>query len=74
MQYVIKYEYDWWPEGCGCCSNSESSLEIFQGRLDSYMSSFNVPCMADESELRDYINEYYPEYSDFTVHEETMWF
>lgn len=73
-EYVIKYEYYSWTEGCGCCSKSESTVEIFQGRLDAYMSSFNVPLMENESELQEYIKEYYPEYSDFTVHEDTLWF
>lgn len=73
-EYVIKYEYNWWEEGCGCCTYSESTVEIYQGRLDAYMSQFNVPIMENEQELREYIQEYHPEYNDFTVHEETFWF
>lgn len=73
-EYVIKYEYNWWEEGCGCCTNSESTVEIYQGRLDAYMSQFNVPPLENEQELREYIQEYHPEYNDFTVHEDTVWF
>jgi hypothetical protein len=72
--YVIKYEYYWYEEGCGCCSNSESTVEIYHNRLDAYMSSFSVPIMEDEDELRKYINDYHPEYNDFVVHEDTQWF
>lgn len=72
--YVIKYEYYWYEEGCGCCTGSESTVEIFDNRLDAYMSGFGVPIMQDEDELREYIHEYYPEYDNFTVHEDTRWF
>jgi hypothetical protein len=74
MQYVIKYEYYSWEESCGCCSDSESSVEIFHNRLDAYMSSFSVPIMEDEEELREYIDKYHPEYSNFIVHEDTRWY
>jgi len=72
--YVIKYEYYWYEEGCGCCSNSESSVEIYVNRLDAYESSFSVPLMEDEAELRQYINDNHPEYNGFVVHEDTRWF
>ncbi|MNC11477.1 hypothetical protein D3C75_591760 [compost metagenome] len=72
--YVIKYEYYWYEEGCGCCSSSESTIEIYENRLDAYMSSFGVPLMGDEAELRDYINDCHPEYNGFVVHEDTRWF
>lgn len=71
--YVIKYEYYWYEEGCGCCTNSESTVEIYHNRLDAYKSSFNVPMMYDEDDLREYINDYHPEYNGFMVHPDTDW-
>lgn len=73
-EYVIKYEYYWWNEGCECCTNSTSEVEIYQGRTDAYMSSFSTPLMEDEAELREWIADNYPEYNDFVVHEDTRWY
>lgn len=75
-EYIIKYEYYWWSESCGCCSYSDSEVHIYEtSREDgAYMSCFTVPVMMSEGELRDYINQYHPEYNDFVVHEDCRWF
>lgn len=76
VEYVIKYEYEWFEEGCGCCSSSTSEVHVYEtNRTDgTYMSNFYVPLMEDESELREWIADNYPEYNDFVVHEDTRWF
>lgn len=73
-EYVIKYEYYTFDMGCGCCHDYESNVEIYQGREDAYMSCFTVGFMENEEELREYIDMYHPEYSNFEVHEDSRWF
>lgn len=76
MSYIIKYEYNSWTEGCGCCSDSSSELTIYEtSREDgAYMSSFSMDLIGNEQELREWIKDWYPEYSDFIVHEDCRWF
>lgn len=75
-EYVIKYEYNSWVDGCGCCSWSDSEVHIYRASREdgAYMSNFTVPLMMSEGELRDFINEYWPEYNDFAAHEDSRWF
>ena len=77
MQYTIKYEYEWWEEGCGCCTDSSSEVHIYEEhRVEEgvYTSHFGVPIMEDEDELRAYFADNHPEYNGFVVHEDTRWY
>jgi len=75
-EYVIQYEYWSWSLGCDCCHDYSSEVHIYEtSREDgAYMSSFSIGLMENEEELREYINEYHPEYNDFVVHKDTKWF
>lgn len=71
--YIIKYEYNSWLEGCGCCSDSSSEMTVYAGD-GWYITDFDVTWMENEQELREFIAEYHPQYINFTVHEDTRWF
>jgi hypothetical protein len=68
MNYSIRYEYFTFEAcGDGCCHESESNVEIYGGRIDAYETTFSIPSMWDEQELREYIDTNYPEYSGFVL-------
>jgi len=74
-QYVIKYTYDSYVEGCECCSYSAQELTVFDSLGNVLIETDIVGGWAEnESELRVYIDETYPEYNDFVVHEDSRWF
>lgn len=75
MSYVIKYEYDNYEEGCGCCSYSEQTLTVYdQNNNIVFETEYPGVWAEDEEELRFYIHTNYPEYNNFVVHEDTRWF
>lgn len=71
-KYTIKYEYYSWEESCGCCSDSSSELTVYNN--GSVIVEEWCTIMEDEDELREYIVDKYPEYTEFVVHEDTRWF
>lgn len=74
-KYTIKYTYDNYVEGCGCCSYSEQELTVYDNEGNILIDGINAGmCPENESELRVYIDETYPEYNDFVVHEDSRWF
>jgi hypothetical protein len=76
-EYTIKYEYEYIDHECPCCAYSDKTITIYENnRTDGvYTSSFDTFLIAeDENVLREFINDYYPEYNDFSVHEDTRWF
>lgn len=74
--FTIKYEYDSWDVGCGCCTDSSSEIHIYDNRRTdgAYISSFSCSPIEDEHELREYIHSVDPFYDGFTVHEDTRYF
>jgi hypothetical protein len=75
MKYVIKYEYDNYEEPCECCSYSEQTLTVYDANNAVILENNNVGVWAgNEHELREYVGDKYPEYNNFSVHEDTRWF
>lgn len=75
MKYTIKYEYDSYTEGCGCCSYSEEILTIYDANQEVLIENNIVSAWVEnEHELREYIAAKYPEYNNFIVHPDTLWF
>ena len=75
MKYELEYRYDWWELGCGCCSDSETSLTV--RATDSSMPLHilnNVGLHSNEEELREWVEHNLPQYADFSVHPDTEWF
>lgn len=52
MKRTIMYRYDSWTEGCGCCSNSSSTYDLYE---DDVCVSFDNCCAycENEAELRE---------------------
>lgn len=69
MKRVIKYEYYSWDLGCGCCSDSYSSYDIYE---DGVLVDEDVWCeyASDEQELREILAHLEP----FDVHSDCTWF
>lgn len=74
MKYVLKYRYDTWSMGCDCCHDSSSEINVYDSEGNWVDEISYAPCIEDEDELRNYIRESYPQWSDFEVHDETVWF
>lgn len=74
-KYTIKYTYDNYVESCECCSYSEQELTVYDKEGNVLIDGINAGMWPEnESELRVYIDETYPEYNDFVVHDDTRWF
>ncbi len=73
-EFVIKYEYYSWLEGCGCCSDSSSEIEVYKTDGGHLVISMMSPIMENEAELSAYINEHFPEYNSFYIHDDTRWY
>lgn len=69
MKRVIKYEYLCWDLGCGCCSDSYSSYDMWE---DGILVEEDVWCewASNEEELREILAHLEP----FDVHYESKWF
>lgn len=75
MKYTICYEYLHWMCGCDCCSDSSSEISVHlteSGRLVKVIEY--VDLLENEDELRTYIQENYPEFSDCVIDPESIWF
>jgi len=73
MTTKIRYVYKPFLLSCGCCSDSESYLEIWE--VDK--SYQEVPCcelMSNEDELKEYMKEHYPEILEYEIEEDCKWF
>lgn len=69
MKRVIKYEYYSWDLGCGCCSDSASTYDMWE---DGVLVEEDVwcGCASNEEELREILAHLEP----FDVHPESEWF
>ena len=59
MKRVIEYRYDTWLEGCGCCSDSSSTYDLYE---DGVCVSFDNWCAycENEGELREALKNLEP--------------
>lgn len=73
MNVIVRYTYSSWVEGCGCCSNSESTIDVW---VDDVLVVDDVyfPVVEDEMELRYSVHELYDGYDGFTIHPDTQYF
>lgn len=70
MKRVITYRYDSWLEGCGCCSNSSTTFDVYE---DGVLVSEDNWCewASNEEELREILTDMEP----FEVDEDNCrWF
>ena len=69
MKRLIMYRYNSWTEGCGCCSNSESLYDVYEGGV--LVSETNWCELAqDEADLRGILKHLEP----FDVDPDSWWF
>ena len=69
MRRVISYGYTIFDLGCGCCSESFSSYDVFEdGKLVG--DDVSCPVMENEEELRDYLAHLEP----FDVDSDSQYF
>jgi hypothetical protein len=69
MTRKIMYRYDSWTEGCGCCSNSSSTYDVYEeGTLVSEDNWCTLCC--DEEDLRECLKHLEP----FDVDPDSWWF
>ena len=52
MKRTITYRYDSWTEGCGCCSNSSSTYDMYEDGFCVLGDNWVELC-EDEAELRE---------------------
>ena len=69
MKRVVYYTYNTFDLGCGCCSDSFSTYDVFE---DGKTVSEDVTCpvMENEKELREYLEHLEP----FDVDSDSQWF
>ena len=65
---VIRYEYDSFLLGCGCCSDSTSICEVYED--DKLVSEFNMDYCESEKDLRERL----PNMEPFEVDPDSRWF
>lgn len=65
---VIRYEYDSFLLGCGCCSDSTSICEVYED--DKLVSEFNMDYCENEKDLRECL----PYMEPFEVDADSRWF
>ena len=69
MKRLIEYRYTSWVEGCGCCSYSDTSYDMWEdGKL--VRDEWPVELCENEGELREALKELEP----FEVSEGSVWF
>ena len=70
---VVQYWYSSYDLGCGCCSDSDSYINVWvDGKLVEDERWFSL--ILNEEELREEISAQYPQYNGFEVHEDTQYF
>lgn len=74
MKYKIAYEYSWYTLGCDCCTQSVSTIQVYdENRI--MLDLEDVEYMENAEELITYMREAYPEYADAEVDEANcIWF
>lgn len=69
MKRIISYSYRTFDLGCGCCSDSSSTYDIFEnGKMVG--DDLWCPVMQNEEELRDYLTHLEP----FDVDSDSQYF
>lgn len=72
MSYTIEYRYNYWTEGCGCCSNSSSEYSVWDDETrDCLIWEHHCELIESEEELRE---KFSAEYGDFNISADTHYF
>lgn len=69
MKRIITYNYDSWTEGCGCCSNSSSTYDVYE---DGVCVSCDNWCEVSENE--DDLREILKHLEPFDIDPDSRWF
>lgn len=69
MTRTITYNYDSWTEGCGCCSNSSSTYDVYEGGICVSYDNWCYLC-SNEADLREILSHLEP----FDVDPDSRWF
>lgn len=72
MTSEVRYSYQVNTLSCECCSDSYSSIEIWDNGEYEEFECFTV--IENENELRDYLAKVRPQFKDYTVDPESEWF
>ena len=72
MTTKVKYMYNCYTLSCGCCSESDSYIEI--EKEGSYEEHSCFKMIGNEQDLREYLAKNYPELKDYVIDEESEWF
>lgn len=60
------YVYDWYSLGCDCCTDSTSEIEVYKDGKEVNVIR-HAPPIENAQELRKFIAEVYPEYSEYVI-------
>lgn len=75
MKYKLTYVYDCYTLGCDCCTESRSTVCIFDENDVLVLELEGVELMENAEELLAYIREVHPKYKDAVVNEtDCLWF
>ncbi len=69
MKRVIEYRYDSWVEGCGCCSNSSSTYDLYEDDILVSQDNWCDYC-ENEKDLREALEHLEP----FHIDSNSRWF
>ena len=72
MTTIVRYFYRSYLESCGCCSNSESCIEFINGRYTLEEQCYEV--IENEEQLVQYLDEQYPELTDYEIGDDCEYF
>jgi len=74
MTTKIRYVYNSYLESCGCCSNSESYIEMWTAELRGWEEHYCYELCSNEEELREYLKETFPALEDYEIVDDCEWF
>ena len=74
MTTKIRYVYNSYLESCGCCSNSESYIEMWTAEGRGWEEHDCYAFCSDEEELREYLKEAFPALEDYEIVDDCEWF
>ena len=68
---TVTYVYRTFDLGCGCCSDSESYIEVRDESGYEEVSCYEL--ISDESELTAYLKENHPQFLEYTIDDVNSW-
>lgn len=74
MNIIVRYIYRTFDLGCGCCSESESYVEVYSNECELYYEAACFMYCENEEELRSYLRDAHPDLVEYEVDEDSRWF